>query len=141
MILIVGQNLAKASPGEVPFEGTRSGSILKGWLDAAGITEYELVNVLNHRTQGNRPLTGRELRSAALSLGFCSRVASAKVVVTLGRQAAQAVKMAIRRIESRLPEIVELEHPSGRNRNLNDPVVRAAQVEALTRARTLYRAP
>lgn len=140
-LLIVGQNLAQASQTKEPFQGTRSGAVLKGWLDQAGLRpdQYEIINAVNEKTPGNKPIPAQLLRLRALSKPFVRKVVTADVVVTLGKQAERAVRLVRRNVPEKLTESLwlTLEHPSGRNRNLNDPKVREFQVRLLRKAAEL----
>ena len=136
-VVIVGQNLARASQTTQAFLGTRSGAVLAGWLHAAGLREslattIKMVNVVNRKTRNNRPLKAREIRRALPALA--DAIEGADLVVTLGNQAAKAVLMCAHLVRREMPPATALQHPSGRNRNLNDPAVRAAQPEAIRRA-------
>lgn len=137
----MGQNLAKASPGKQPFEGTRSGAVLEGWLREANLLpqtpeqELVMVNVVDRKTRGNRPLTSREISRALRSLA--GKIGGADLVVTLGQQPTRAVRRCLPMVKGLLPRTLALEHPSGKNRNLNDPEVRAAQPRWLRHAVSL----
>jgi uracil-DNA glycosylase family 4 len=139
-IVIVGQNLAQASRTSEAFVGTRSGAVLEGWLEEAGLrrslaVDVRIINVSDRKTPGNRPLTAREMRRELPRLA--GQLGGADLVVMLGRQAERAVQRCCYLVAGKVPPGLTLEHPSGRNRNLNDPKVRAAQPERLRRALSL----
>jgi hypothetical protein len=121
-ILFVGSNPSKASTCDSPFHGsTRSAKILAQWTkDIQGNKAY--VNVVDQKTEGNRPLKTSEIRANLSKLAV--DVARADKVVALGKTAAKALEMLG-------AKFCEMPHPSGRNRLLNDPRYVEQKVKSL----------
>lgn len=123
MILFVGSNPSNAAKNLVPFTlDTISGRVLFSWIEAAGIVEYTQINLVNATTPDNRPLTKSEIIEAIPNIQ--RGVAPFTKVVALGKTAVRALTMA---------EIshLELPHPSGLNRKLNDPEFVKQTIERL----------
>jgi uracil-DNA glycosylase len=80
------------------------------------------INVLNQKTEKNRPLTGAEVKAALPRLAM--DVKGADKIVALGKTAAKALsKLGV--------EFYEMPHPSGCNRLLNDPKFVEQKVKGL----------
>ncbi len=112
-IVFVGSNPSNASETEEAFaRGTKSYKILESWAEAAAMTAWAVVNVSNKKTPNNRPLNTAEIKEAIPDL--INVLKGSDKVVALGKTAAKALTMA---------GIFHLEmpHPSGLNRKLNDP--------------------
>ena len=120
-ILFVGQNPAGKSKDERAFHGTRSGKVLFGWIAKAGVPADRcyFTNVSRYKTFNNKPLTMSQLEFISVSSEFREMLADYDGVVAVGRQAQQAV----RRCLGHSSRVECIEHPSGLNRNLNDPEV------------------
>jgi uracil-DNA glycosylase len=72
------------------------------------------INVMNKKTDGNRPLKVSEIKENLESLRVDIVVAQADRVVALGKTAAKALTLLG-------VNFYEMPHPSGQNRLLNDP--------------------
>lgn len=124
-ILFVGSNPSNASTCDVAFHGsTRSSQILTGWIkDIRGCKMH--INVLNKKTENNRPLTTQEVNDSLEKLREQLNMIKADRVVALGKTAAKALTLL---------GVVhyEMPHPSGRNRKLNDASYVAEKVKGLT---------
>jgi uracil-DNA glycosylase family 4 len=103
--------------------------MLNEWIPALGLTRDQVffMNVANYKTAKNRPLNKREIRNELPRL--VQRLQD-QVVVTLGKTA-ERVMLQIDFLHTladmdkdwfiRVPkEVINLPHPSGRNRILND---------------------
>lgn len=125
VILFVGSNPANASICETAFHGsTRSSKILTGWCtNLQGMKVH--LNVLNEKTENNRPLKKSEIKLNLERLASDIRGCAPAKIVALGKTAAFALtKLGV--------EFYEMPHPSGRNRLLNDPEYVSAKVKGLT---------
>lgn len=123
-ILFVGSNPSQASICNVAFHGTtRSSKILTKWCtDVKGLKMH--INVSNETTAGNRPLRDHEINKALRSLKETIDGIKPDKIVALGKTAAKAL--------SRLRvEFLEMPHPSGRNRKLNDKEYEAQKIKEL----------
>jgi len=112
-ILFVGSNPSNASTCDVAFHGsTKSSIILTEWCkDLDGLKMH--VNVLNEKTEGNRPLKQSEIKSNLERLASDLRGITPTKIVALGKTAGDALdKLKI--------EHFKMFHPSGKNRLLND---------------------
>lgn len=114
-ILLIGSNPSIRSPDNSPFHAqTRSRIILDQWFaDLHGHTRA-FINVTEMVKEDNKPLTGSEIQNALPS--FSKRLEDFKgfKFVALGKTAAKACELAG-------VEFLEMPHPSGMNRKLNDP--------------------
>jgi uracil-DNA glycosylase len=116
-IAFIGSNPSHLSKDNQAFSiETKSRKTLEKWIEEAGLFtgEYHLTlhNVSDIKTENNRPLTVNEIHdnSHKLRLKFFSY----KKVVALGKTAHKALSLA------GIPHL-EMPHPSGMNRKLNDP--------------------
>lgn len=124
VILFVGSNPANASFCDIAFHtSTRSSKILTGWcMDLQGMKVH--LNVLNQKTEDNRPLKKSEIKLNLERLASDIKGTSPDRIVALGKTAASALTMLG-------VEYYEMPHPSGRNRLLNDPEYVAGKVKGL----------
>lgn len=112
-VLLLGSNPSNKSADNSAFhESTQSGRILKGWLE--GISgEFVFENITSQKTENNRPLNQEERAQAKASLLERIKEINPDRIVALGKHASEMV--------SRLGlKYLELPHPSGLNRKLND---------------------
>ena len=114
-ILFIGSNPSCTSSTNEAFSpDTDSGRILRRWTE--GIDEdliYE--NLSSQKTPGNRPLNRDEMTLALVSLRKKISSINPDRIVALGKSATKALnKLEV--------EFLELPHPSGLNRKLNDKV-------------------
>lgn len=125
VILFVGSNPSNASTTNIAFHAqTKSSKILTGWSkDLPGIKVH--INVLNEKTDNNRPLNNKEIKLNLERLAIDIKCSGATKIVALGKTAAKALSMM------GVPHY-EMPHPSGRNRKLNDANYVAAKVKGLT---------
>lgn len=123
-ILFVGSNPSTSSKTTEAFaEDTVSGRNLRSWIDGV---EGELYfdNISSKKTKENRPLLPKEISRASKMLAERIAQVSPDRVVALGKSAAAALeKLEI--------EFVEMPHPSGLNRQLNDKQFMADKIEEL----------
>lgn len=124
LVLFVGSNPSNASFCDIAFHGTtRSSKILTGWCkDIQGIKVH--LNVLNKKTEKNRPLKKSEIKLNLERLDNDIKALAPSYIVALGKTAATALSM----LEVKY---FEMPHPSGRNRLLNDPEYVARKVKEL----------
>jgi len=124
VILFVGSNPSNSSFCDVAFHmSTRSSKILTGWCtDLHGLKIH--LNVLNKKTEGNRPLKASEIKMNLERLALDIKGTSPTHIIALGKTAAKALTLLG-------VEYYEMPHPSGRNRLLNDPEYVAGKVKGL----------
>ena len=108
MIVFVGSNPSSSAKN---FD-TKSGQILRSWVDASGIENWLQYNVANNPTPGNRPLKVSEIKECIPELQ--KSLQGWTKIVALGKTAHRALTMA------GIPHL-EMPHPSGLNRKLNCP--------------------
>ena len=122
--LFVGSNPSNASESDVAFhEGTKSSQLLTEW--ASNLNGMKMhINVLNEKTEGNRPLKKSEIKANLPQLAETVKLINATKVIAVGKTAAEALR-AIG------VEHYELPHPSGCNRQLNDKAFVEAKVKGL----------
>lgn len=114
-VLFVGSNPSiKNDDPNIPFKGTRSETILKKWIETMALTDYQIVNVLDEATPGNRALTRGEIKRAIKSFAKKLEALEYDRVVALGNSASVALKI-LNVNHYKLP------HPSPVNRLLNSP--------------------
>jgi uracil-DNA glycosylase len=113
IILFVGSNPSNASTCDVAFHGsTISSRILTSWCsDLNGILMH--INVLNNKTENNRPLKKSEINASLEKLAEKIAIIQPDKIVALGKTAAIALKLLNEKF-------YEMPHPSPRNRQLND---------------------
>jgi uracil-DNA glycosylase len=129
-VLFVGSNPSAAAASNEPFDlSTRSGKVLKSWIEKVGITSYAQLNVAQYPTENNRPLSKKEIEEAVPQLRkeIMPFYEAGYKIVALGRTAGEAVSKCYRFIH------IELPHPSGLNRKLNDPQYVEEELERLRR--------
>lgn len=124
VILFVGSNPSRASTTEAAFHGsTKSSKILTAWTEnVRGIKMH--VNVLNKKTENNRPLKTSEIQLNLDLLKSNIEGISPDHVVALGKTASKALTLlGIKHYE--------MPHPSGKNRKLNDKKFVAEKIKGL----------
>lgn len=112
-ILFVGSNPAVASSTDEAFAAdTASGRILRGWTEGIdGVLLYE--NIVSQKTENNRPLKRYEMDEGMASLLERINGINPDRIVALGKNATYV-------LEKLKLEFLEMPHPSGLNRKLND---------------------
>jgi uracil-DNA glycosylase len=116
-VIFVGSNPSNSSPDLSAFhDDTGSGKTLKEWIRQAEISEAVSINVSDEKTLNNRALKKSEIEALAYDLENKIRhhMTNNTKVVALGKTAAFALKYTGL-------EYLELPHPSGCNRVLNNP--------------------
>lgn len=112
MITFVGSNPSVKNPDpKIPFAGTRSGKVLRSWIEATTDRDpdtFRFVNLSDEVTEGNRPLKMSEVDRDNL----IKKLEGSHRIVALGHTASQVLS------KLRYPHL-ELPHPSPRNRVLN----------------------
>jgi uracil-DNA glycosylase len=83
------------------------------------------INVVNKKTQDNRPLKQSEIKEALPDLISTINAINPDKIITLGKTAENALRMIGNKSFHTMP------HPSGRNRKLNDPVYVEAVIGAM----------
>ena len=124
VLLFVGSNPSNASFCDIAFHAsTKSSKILTSWCkDLQGIKIH--LNVLNQKTENNRPLKKSEIKLNLDRLALDIKATKATHIIALGKTAATALSMLG-------VAYYEMPHPSGRNRLLNDPEYVAQKVKGL----------
>jgi uracil-DNA glycosylase len=131
-ILFLGQNPSRAAlaKGQVnAFEGSASGRRLMEWIDMAGIPR-ECCDFANAVIG---PPTTKRLEFTRLDEVILeARAKHYSAIVTVGSFATRALGKINLYTK---PDVANIEHPSGLNRNLNNKAKIRAQIQAI---RTLY---
>lgn len=124
VILFVGSNPSNSSMTDSAFHGsTKSSQILSGWVaEIKGLKVH--VNVLNKKTDNNRPLKTSEIKANLEQLASNVNGIKPDRIVALGKTAAKALTLLHL-------AFYEMPHPSGRNRKLNDKNYEAQKVKGL----------
>ncbi len=123
-ILFIGSNPSQtATTTEAFSESTKSGRILRSWID--GIEGTILFdNIASYATENNRPLNKEEMALAQASLADRIKEVNPDRLVALGKSAASVLtKLKL--------DHLEMPHPSGMNRKLNDRQYVREQISAL----------
>jgi hypothetical protein len=131
-ILFIGSNPSNSSAINAAFHSpTSSSKILTSWCkDIQGIKAH--LNVLNEKTENNRALKQSEIKLNIERLSSDIKIVAPTHIVALGKTAAKA--LALIGIEH-----YEMPHPSGRNRQLNDPEYVAKKIQGLVEYCSTYR--
>ena len=111
-ILVVGQNPKTLKNKQYPFEGTRSGRVLKEWLEEAGCRMNNVIYANAHQSL-EKP-TEDDLKYGRQILSEIVRTQHPDGIVAVGKVAKKA-------LSALGLEFIEIPHPSGLNRALNDP--------------------
>lgn len=123
-ILLVGSNPShKATSNEAFTADTVSGRILRSWIE--GIEgEFVFENLSSQKTENNRPLNRSERALAQVSLQKRIQGTNPGRIVALGKVAAEVLgALGV--------SFLEMPHPSGLNRKLNDKEYMARKLEEL----------
>ena len=121
-VLCLGSNPGNASPDITPFhEMTRSRKVLESWFEDLDVDIY-FANVAEFKTPNNRPLNMTEIKKSIPSLK--DKVEGFDKIVALGKAATYAAAFAG-------ISFLEMPHPSGRNRLLNDPEFVSLKIKEL----------
>lgn len=118
-VVFLGQNPARAGNGQ-PFVNTASGRVLDSWIEKMGLSGFEVVkdNVSMHVTMFNQAPSKKDVRTDRSRV---VPVIDGHVVVCLGRIAHRSVlEMLSLGLLSSGTVVLNLPHPSGLNRQLND---------------------
>lgn len=118
-VVFLGQNPARAGNGE-PFVGTASGRTLDSWIECMSLDGFEIVkdNVSMHVSMFNQAPSKSQVKRDRERV---RSVIDGGVVVCLGRIAHRSVLEMVRLgILSSGTTVLNLPHPSGLNRKLND---------------------
>lgn len=110
-VLFVGSNPSQASPDNSAFHSaTKSYRVLHKWIEGLDI-EAIYANISDEKSRGNRPIS-----HTAISETFDEIIEKQKPdrIVGLGKTASKA-------LSAKGIKFLEMPHPSGRNRLLNDP--------------------
>lgn len=131
MILILGQNPARSSATGEPFVGTRSGKRLFRLLKYADVKEYVLMNVVDFKTDDNRPLKRSELKEVAESAIFNKLISSYEGIITVGKQATEALALTLKYHNLSNVKHLEIPHTSPKNLVWNDWLTEVKVVSAI----------
>ena len=131
IVVIVGSNPSTASKGISPFlVNTKSRATLDKWIcDMSKSYPQEIyavrhLNVANHTTENNRPLNLKEIKAALETLETNIKSAEPDRVIAVGKTATKALTLLC------IPHLA-MPHPSGLNRQLNDPEFVAQKIKEL----------
>ena len=131
-IIFIGSNPSQASQSTCAFDlDTKSWATLCSWIDAASIYVASFDNVSNIKTPGNRPLNAREIHEGMRNLMKTLAYHKPQHIVAVGKTAHKALT------KYEVPHL-EIPHPSGLNRKLNDPKYVESQIDKL---RSYYNGP
>lgn len=120
MILVLGQNPARASKTGQPFIGTQSGNRLTRILKYADVNSYVMMNVSNQITENNKPLKVSELKNVAESLTFKNLLSDYSHVITVGKQATKTLELALEYYDLKNIKHLSIPHTSPKNLIWND---------------------
>lgn len=123
-ILFIGSNPSiRAGTSEAFTEDTMSGRILRSWIDGIeGTILYD--NIVSQITENNRPLNQNEMAHASVSLLERIIRINPDRLVALGKSAASVLtKLGLKHLE--------MPHPSGLNRKLNDKAYTEVKINEL----------
>lgn len=121
-IVFLGSNPSNASPFLDPFTHCRSAHVLSGWVERLGLKwdEVKFANVANYKTSGNKPLTGSQISAEIPRLHLELNGAICFALGSTAIKAARKVSQTLTHVYPHKMLIIELPHPSGMNRLLND---------------------
>lgn len=140
LFAIVAQNPKSDRNIEEPLIGTKSYEVLKSWLRAAGISEDE-VHLFNSVDQVGAITKSLAVNQAISNKCLAMKISGYKYVVSLGKIAEQAVAAS----KDSFPLEMDMDHsthfnlphPSGLNRQLNDPAAHEEAVLVLKKVKDL----
>lgn len=120
-LLIIGQNPARGMENETPFHNTKSGERLFRWLKDSGVSldDCTFINVWYKLGKLPGSLLMRQYSSLNLKKHNCDRI------ITVGKVAQKIIAPL-----TKLP-ILNIPHPSGLNRKLNDPKIEQQIIQNL----------
>lgn len=128
VVVFIGSNPSVKSASIIPFyRDTKSLKVIEGWFDKLGetpITTIHFLNVSNAPTVNNRPLKVSEIKANLDNLNSDIEGLNPDKIVTLGRTAEKALTLLRR-------EFYAMPHPSGLNRQLNDPTFVEEKISGL----------
>lgn len=115
--IVVAQSPATEENITHPLKNTESGRRFNMWLEAAGLLGYEfaITNAVKRVIQPGKAISAVDQAQDLDILN--SELQGFKHVICLGKVAANAVA----KLEFKDKNILCLQHPSGLNRNLNNP--------------------
>ena len=128
-VLFIGSNPSvKANSDDAFTEDTRSGKILRDWIKRAYLDTHDMhfINVSSSKTQNNKRLSKIEINANLENLKTQIQEINPTHVVALGKDAAYAVGKITK-------DFIEMAHPSGMNRKLNDDVYVEQQITNLSK--------
>lgn len=123
-VLLLGSNPSIKSASDLAFFlDSKSGKTLREWI--AGIqADFIYGNVSSIKTENNRPLTRREVKASLPDLLKTIAKDSPDRIVALGKTAHEALTLL------QLPHL-QMPHPSGMNRQLNDKNFKEQKIKEL----------
>lgn len=123
-ILVIGCNPSVKSPDNTAFHpSTRSRMTIDRWLSDLD-ADVCFMNIYDRKTRGNRPLTRKELKSLEDPVFFRLKSFKNHKIITLGRAAEEV-------LTSLGLSFLAIPHPSGLNRQLNDPEFMGEKIKRL----------
>jgi len=132
-IVFIGSNPSQRSASIVPFwMDTKSNKVLTSWVGKIYemhteplIESIHYLNVANYPTPGNRPLKASEIKAALESLQYRIDGICPDKIIALGKTAEKALTLLG-------VEFYAMPHPSGLNRQLNDPAFIREKINGLS---------
>jgi uracil-DNA glycosylase len=127
-LLIIGQNPATRENVRKPFENTPSGKTLWRWLEGAGVLRRDpRVHLINASDAVGSKFAWNKAEEDVAVAKMRLHLMPTDIVFPLGIFASKAVKGAGVPVAT----VVELPHPSGSNRVLNDPAAHADVIDRI----------
>jgi uracil-DNA glycosylase len=126
-VMLVGSNPSVRSSTSIAFSPcTKSGRLVEEWLLPFEklISSRVRINVYDKPTENNRPLKAEEIKSGCINLKNAIATFQPDVIVAFGKTAARALTLLGF-------EHYEMPHPSGLNRQLNDPTYLEEKLKGL----------
>jgi uracil-DNA glycosylase len=115
-VLFIGSNPSVKSATYNPFcPSTKSGKILNNWVNQTCSGKFvSYANISDNQTQANRPLSSTEIKENLPRLKDKITAINPWRIVALGKAAEKALTLLH-------CNFYAMPHPSGLNRQLNDP--------------------
>lgn len=125
--MLVGSNPSTKSSTRIAFSPcTKSGRLLEEWLLPFEklIADRCIINVYDQPTENNRPLTAAEIKNGCNNLKNAIDLFQPDLIIAFGHTASRALTLL-------RYEHYEMPHPSGLNRQLNDPTYLQKKLKGL----------
>lgn len=115
-VLLVGSNPSVRSPDNSGFHvSTRSRMVIDNWFSDIQDVELTFINIVDYKKEGNKSLSVSEIKNNLPVFKSKLKKYNDYKIIALGNTAVKAMRMVT-------SDFLEAPHPSGLNRNLNDPI-------------------